>query len=513
VVHNVAAGYAVLAATTLYSLASVPLALHYLSEERFGLWALMSSIGGYLSLVDLGMTGSVSRLLIDHKDRRDGGTYGSMILTGWLVLSVQGATIWIVGSVIAPMLAGLLDIPSDLRAEFVGLLRWHCLSVALGFGFRIFNQVLYAHQRIDVFNCVQIATLAAGFALQWILFQLGQGVFSLVWSALATGIGGGLALAIACWRFRLLPAAGCWGRGSWRYFKELLSYGKDLFLIAVGGQLINASQMMIITRMLGLKMAACWAVGTKMLNLVSFAVWRIWDASAPAFSEMMVRGEWSILRDRYKATTALTASLSGFAVVLYVLCNTLFVTIWTHGKFSWFPAVDVLLGAWMVITALLRCHNTLVTATKEIHFMRYVYFLEGLAFVITAVLTVRVGGLLAVVGCSVVCSLLFTYSYGVWRISRYFQLSASDVGFCWLAPLGSVLLRFVPIALATWWGCRWIREPVLRLTVHAATCGPIGLCLFLRYGLPQSLQGEVLARAPRWLSLVLRRVFHSQPQA
>jgi len=67
-VHGVASGYVLLAATAVYSLASVPLALHYLSKERFALWALMSSIGNYLGLIDLGMSSSVARLLIDHKD-------------------------------------------------------------------------------------------------------------------------------------------------------------------------------------------------------------------------------------------------------------------------------------------------------------------------------------------------------------------------------------------------------------------------------------------------------------
>ncbi len=512
-VHNMAAGYAVLAATTLVALAAVPLALHYLSEERFGLWALMSSIGGYLSLIDLGMAGSVSRLLIDHKDRRDGGVYGSMILTGWLISAAQGVIIWLAGLAVAPVLARLLDIPPGLRAEFVGLLRWYCLSVGLTFAFRIFYQVLYAHQRIDLVNGVQIVFLGLGFALQWIFFALGQGVFSLVWAVMTTAVLGSLSQAALCMRLGFLPAAGCWGRGSWRHFKELVIYGKDLFLVALGGQLINASQTMIVTRMLGLKMAACWAIGTKMFNLVLLTISRIFDVGAPAFAEMIVRGEWSILRERYKATVVLTASLSGFAAVVFVLCNTLFVTVWTHGKFSWFPAADVLLGVWMILIGLLRCHNTLLLVTKEIHFMRYVYFLEGLVFVAGAVLTVRWGGLPAVIGCSVVCSTLFTYSYGVWRVTRYFQIPVREVSFHWLAPLGRVLLRFVPVALATWWGFRSIRQPVLHLAAHLMVCGPIGLYIFLRYGVPRSLQSELLTRAPRPLTLLLGRVFHTAPQA
>src|SRR6266481_242388 len=113
VAHSVASGYVVLAVTAVYALASLPLALHYLSQERFGLWGLMASISGYLSLIDLGMSGSVARLLIDHKDERQSGSYGSLIKTGWLVLTAQGAIIFLAGFGLAPVLSQLLAIQPD----------------------------------------------------------------------------------------------------------------------------------------------------------------------------------------------------------------------------------------------------------------------------------------------------------------------------------------------------------------------------------------------------------------
>src|SRR5437016_6062388 len=90
-VHSLASGYAAIGGTVLYTLASGPLALHYLSKDELGLWWLVTQIGGYLMLIDAGVTGSVSRILIDHKDRKDDGVYGSVIKTGCLALMVQGA--------------------------------------------------------------------------------------------------------------------------------------------------------------------------------------------------------------------------------------------------------------------------------------------------------------------------------------------------------------------------------------------------------------------------------------
>ena len=101
-----ASSYFLLAATAVYSLASVPVALHYLDIKRFGLWMVMGTLAGYLSLIDAGMTSAVARLLIDHKDDRNGGNYGGFIQTGWLVSCVQGAIIFVIGLFLAGTLPG-----------------------------------------------------------------------------------------------------------------------------------------------------------------------------------------------------------------------------------------------------------------------------------------------------------------------------------------------------------------------------------------------------------------------
>ena len=60
-VRSVAAGYLNLATNVLYTLASVPLALHYLTKEEFGLWALVAQLAWYFMLIDAGMSSSFWR--------------------------------------------------------------------------------------------------------------------------------------------------------------------------------------------------------------------------------------------------------------------------------------------------------------------------------------------------------------------------------------------------------------------------------------------------------------------
>jgi len=507
VVHNITSSYAVLVATAIYALASVPLALHYLSKEAFALWALMSSIGGYLNLIDFGMSSSVARILIDHKDERESGVYGNVVKTGWMILAVQGLLLFTVAFVLAPILSELLKIEPDLRNDFIRLMRWQSAALALSMATQISRHLLFAHQRLDILSYVQMVTLGVNFALQWLFFHLQTGVLSLAWSSLASTLFAVALFFALCGWLGFFPPRGRWGHASRSAFKEIFAFGKDLFLVAVGGQLIMASQTMIITRVLGLQAAALWAVGTKTFNLILQVVCRVADVSCPPLAEMMVRGERALLRQRYQSVVMLTGSLSAFAAIGLALCNSSFVTVWTHRQFAWPSGNDLLLGAWLILLSILHAHNCFVLMSKQVRFMRYIYFIEGLVFVAAAFVSSRWGGLPAVIVCSVICSICFSGAYGVWRIARYFDCPVSEIVFNWLVPMFRLTAVLGPLALLLRWALRFTGDPLPQFLIACFFCGTLGFYLFLRLGLPQSVQRELMERAPRGFNPLLRWVF------
>jgi O-antigen/teichoic acid export membrane protein len=318
-VHGVLSSYVLLAATAVYSLASVPVALHYLDTQRFGLWIIMSTLVAYVSLIDAGMTSATARLLIDHKDNRNGGNYGGLIQTGWLVSSLQGAIIFVIGLSLAGTFARLLVDKPALQPEFIRLVNWQCGTVALMFATRMFNLVLNAHQRMDLANYIGVIGLLINFVAQWIFFHLGFGVLSLALGALVSVVVSVAVSALACAFLKLLPQASGWSRVSWRHFLELFDYGKDVFLVAIGAQLIMTSQIIVIDRLLGLEVVAVWGIGLRVFNLLNQVIWRVSDMSGAAFSEMHARGEFVRLRDRYRSLAVLTFSLAGWAAVSFGL--------------------------------------------------------------------------------------------------------------------------------------------------------------------------------------------------
>ena len=508
VIRNVASSYVHIFASTLYVLASVPLALRFLTKEEFGLWALMTQISGYLALIDLGITSSVARLLIDCKDRPNDGEYGSLIQTGGLVLVCQGVLILAIGLLVSPLVAGLLNIPSHLTASFVCLLRWQCAIVAAGFTARVFGAVVWAHQRSDFLNWTQAGLALLNFPVLWGAFRLGTGVYSVLWVNATSTLATSLSFLVLCSGFRLLPTKAGWGTPSWVKFKELFRFGKDMFLITLGRQLAMASQTLVISRSLGLAAVAAWSVGTRVFNLLCWLIWRIFDFSEAAFSEMEARGERDRLRDRFRSSTMLSASLSGTAAVLFTLCNSAFVSLWTGGKISWPIGCDVLLGIWLVILALGRFHGGLVVVSKRIELMRYIYFTEGVFFVVLATLLAHIGGLPAIVTVSILCSIGFSVLRGVKHTVSFLGFPLRDVVVGWLAPMSRLLCLLIPPVVLVGWAL-WPLSSLGRLLAAALPASALAGWLLLRYGIPKSLHADVLKHSPKTLSRLLAKVLNA----
>lgn len=505
-ITGVASSYLLLASAAFYSLASVPLALHYLDKSHFGLWIVIGGLAGYLNLIDGGVSGASNRLLIEHKDQRDGGFYGGLIKTSSLICLIQGIVVFVLGFIISKPVAYLLKIPGSLYADFFYLFVLNSGAVAIGLIARIFGAILTAHQRMDLGNYIGILGLVLSFSVQWICFHQGYGVISMAYAALASSLVSGLLLAIFAYQRNLFPSPGCWGSMSWMETKEIFLYSKDLFLASLGTSLIRSSPSIVITRMLGLESSAAWGVGTRVYNLLCQIVWKITDMSGGAFAEMMVRGEIRRLQVRYQAIASLSFSLAGWVAVSFAFTNALFVSVWTHNKISWSIEYDFLLGILLLTSTIIHSHNYFILNTKKIKMLPYVYLVEGCLFVTLSLLLVHIGGLPAIILSSVICGMILSGSYGIFRVSRYFGTSVWEVAFKWLEPAAKMMIWYLPVSALNWFLLSSSSE-MTRLTGQVIVDIIVGLPLFLYIGLPDSLKEEFRSRVPSTIRSLIPRPF------
>jgi O-antigen/teichoic acid export membrane protein len=493
--RSLASGYLSLGANVLYTLASVPLALHYLSRAEFGLWALTSQIAGFIALIDLGMGSSIARILIDHKDQPEDGHYGGAIKTGALVGAAQGTIVLLLGMVLVFFLGGWLRVPDALSRQFFWLMAGQIFIAAISFVSRTFGQVLYAWQRLDIQNYAQVFQFALWLAVLWLGFAGGLGVYSLLVSTVAGWVGTTAICGGACLRLHLWPRTGQWGRVSLQQFREIFAYATDLFLIAIGTQLIMSSQTVLISRVLGMEAVAVWAVMTKAFMLVNQVIAKIIATTMPALAEMQVRRETLRLWERYRGLFVTVNVVAALSAVLFAACNGLFVTLWTHGKIAWPISNDILLAAWMLVSTQQCAHNSFVACLKQVREIKYTFLIEGTFFAVSALLVLPHAGIPGMLICSLVCTLMFTYANGVWRVSQLARQNQQPSLWRWQQPI----FRELSVLLPCWAGLAWLLQdtPVwLRMLITGSSLMVAGVFMAVRFALPSGLTIEMAGKLP-----------------
>ena len=480
--------------TVVYSLLSVPVALRFLSVDEFGLLMLLLQVGTYFNLVDLGMTAATARILIDHKDRPKEAGYGSFILAGAAVCLLQAVVILLGGWLTAPAVIRAFSIAPEHAEVAVFLLRWLAVTFAIGSVLRIFSSVLYANRRIDLVVLLMSLVPLLGLALMWFILSSGGGLAGLAWAFVLPSLAAGTGAAIAVFALGLMPTRSGWRRPTWAQFREMFLLGKDMFLITVGNQVLEASQLMIVTRTMGLGAAATWSVSTKLFTLVYQLVTKVEGTAIVFFSEMMVRGETSRLALRFRHVYQLTAGISVTALALVTAINQPFVTVWAKADLAWSPLLGLLLAVVVYLNCVTKCQVDLIMHSKDIRSLRYVYLFESVGFVGLAMCASAHIGFAGVLLSAILCAILFRGLYTVRRIAAYFHIPATTVCWGWLrrSLLASALL--LPFVVTAPHVAAITPQPLMQLVVSLLWAGGPALLALGTMALPRDVKAEVLGK-------------------
>jgi O-antigen/teichoic acid export membrane protein len=405
-IRGLSAGYLATATNIAYTAASVPLALHYLGKEQFGLWALAQQITGYLILLDLGVSSAVSRFIADRKDDVNGGGYGNLLLTGAIVFVIQGLLIAIAGVAFSFFAPTLFAVPDHLAGDFTNVLTIITSLAGLSVALRTLAAPLWAFQRLDVSYGLGSFTLLTSFAALWGGFHLGWGIYSFALAGIPAAILCPIITFLICWKSGFYPSAGHWGRPNLLLFRKIFSFGQDVVWVAMGSQLVNASQIMILSRVVGLNAAATFAIGTKLFTVGQQFAGRIIESAAPALTEMFVRGDTTRFSLRFSNIISITAFLATVGATALIAFNTSFVSFWTSGAVNWNLACDALLAGLLIATSITRCLIGVFGLTGSFRPVRHIYFAEGCVFITVAIPAAAHFGIIGILGSSLIVHLM-----------------------------------------------------------------------------------------------------------
>jgi O-antigen/teichoic acid export membrane protein len=290
------------ALNVVISFLSVPLTVHYLGAERYGVWLTISSLLTWMTMSDFGLAGNALINVLAEasgKDDREGAQHYSAsafwALTGVGILTGLVAT------------ATFRFIPWREVFQVSASMSTHELQLAcaLTLGFLVLNFPLSMQQSIysayqDGF-LANIWGIAANSLALLALVTVSRSHGGLPQLVLALS---GTRAAVGIANFFFLYRRYHWLKPSpsavrWACVKRLFSLGSKYLVTQLASLGIYQSQPMIITQTMGPKYVVIFVVAYKIIALPMDLAYMATAPFISAFGEAKARMEWGWIKDAY----------------------------------------------------------------------------------------------------------------------------------------------------------------------------------------------------------------------
>lgn len=275
-------------ASAVYMIILVPMALHALGSEEYGLWTAVVALTGYIGLADLGLSTSFVTFIARFLTERDMERAGRVIHLGlvfYLLVTVLMLALAIAAS---GAFFGALGIPAGL----LPVAHTSLLLAAAVFGITsvagVYGTILGAIQRVDLVNILTIVSSAVKLAVMWVVLENGGGIPGLLLvEAGVTLLHVPVLLVIIR---REIPGFPLF---RWSYdhalMKQLFRYGIQLQVSRLADVVQAQWDKLVLTRALGLPAAAAYDIGARPAGRIRSLPITLIAALVPAISSLQAQ--------------------------------------------------------------------------------------------------------------------------------------------------------------------------------------------------------------------------------
>jgi O-antigen/teichoic acid export membrane protein len=310
-----------------------PFIVHHLGNLAYGVWTLILSMISFMSLLDLGLRGAVTRFVARNHAQGDHlessrAVSAAFWLRMWISLLVIAASV--IMSVLSTM---IFRIPAELQlsARWAIILTGTNLALTLSFG--VFGGVLVALHRFALVSCVTvIQTLLRAGGVVWLL-KSGHGILGLAIWEFTVALLANAALAVLC--FRIYPELRIsLRRPDAAILRQFWSYSSYVFVIHCATQLIYYTDNLVVGFFISASAVTFYAIGGSLLEYLRQVVSSVTQVFMPLASSFEARGEQDQLRRLLiQGTRGSIVIALPIAVALFFRGHT-FIQLWMGGEYA-----------------------------------------------------------------------------------------------------------------------------------------------------------------------------------
>ncbi len=305
-----------------------PFVVHQLGSVAYGIWSLLISISGFLSLAELGVGGGLGQYLNYHLAKREIRRVNTVINTSLVFFFMSGLImlmgVAIVSTFFTSVFKNIPDryLPAIRMSMFlIGFQLW------VSFFYATFNQILASIDRFDLQNIVKILSilLQAGGTV-WVLTASG-GIVGLAMVQLISGICGMLVTVILVRRvfpeFSLRPAS-----ARLECFREMFGFSLWSFVGKIAFRMLYWMDIVLIGILLTPKHVAYYSIAAMLImHARGFVIQSSFILTPQIVKDCALRN-WNALQNIFSRGSTMVMAIGIPMFVGFIVFGREFINLW-----------------------------------------------------------------------------------------------------------------------------------------------------------------------------------------
>jgi len=327
--NNIIANFAGRAWAGLFSLAVIPIYIKLVGVEAYGLLGIFMSLSALLSLLDMGLSATLSRELsrlsaIENSEQESRNLVRTFEVVYWGIGMLIGIAVVFMAPPIAKYWINSNNISSETVEQALIIMG---VSIAFQWPGAIYSGGLMGLQRQVVLNVIRSVTVTVqhGGAVLVLLF-ISPSILSLfLWQAF---VGLLATIALAVWLWRSLPKPTHQARFDQELINRNWRFASGMIGISLTTILLTQLDKIILSKMLTLEMFGYYMLAFNVANALNSLVSPIFSALFPRFTQLVEVGDESKLAMLYHKGCQLLSVIVLPAAITIAIFSKEILTLW-----------------------------------------------------------------------------------------------------------------------------------------------------------------------------------------
>ncbi len=305
-----------------------PFVVHQLGSVAYGIWSLLISISGFLSLAELGVGGGLGQYLNYHLARREIKRVNTVINTSLVFFFMSGLIMLLcVGGVSFLFASVFKNVPESylpairMSMFLIGFQLW------ISFFYATFNQILSAIDRFDLQNVVKIMSIFLQACGTVFVLRAGGGIVGLAVIQLLSGFVGMLVTVVLVRRvfpeFSLRPAS-----ARLECFREMFGFSLWAFVGKIAFRMLYWMDIVLIGILLTPRHVAYYSIAAMLImHARGFVIQSSFILTPQIVKDCALRN-WDALQNIFSRGSTMVMAIGIPMFVGFVVFGKEFISLW-----------------------------------------------------------------------------------------------------------------------------------------------------------------------------------------